>query len=105
MRQCRTEPRTTLPLCAAAREASFPPKRTSNLRAWNTSYRRSLRIQPERGLFPKGSYYRMSDLRWLCEVVHTWGQNTRGTLPVRGLTIGGDHVRRTRGAVLRFLQA
>src|SRR5262245_50867671 len=31
----------------------------------------------------------MSDLRWLCEVVHTWGQNTRGTLPVRGLTIGG----------------
>jgi hypothetical protein len=32
----------------------------------------------------------MSDLRWLCEVVHTWGQNTRGTLPVRGLTIGVD---------------
>jgi hypothetical protein len=28
----------------------------------------------------------MSDLRWLCEVVHTWGRNTRGTLPVRGLT-------------------
>ena len=32
----------------------------------------------------------MSDLRWLCEVAHTWGRNTRGTLPVRSLTIGGD---------------
>ena len=31
----------------------------------------------------------MSDLRWLCEVAHTWGRNTRGTLPVRGLTISG----------------
>src|SRR5262249_502402 len=58
------------------------------------------------GPAPKGgSYYRMPDLRWLCEVVHTWGRNTRGTLPVRGRTIGGDHVRRTRRAALRFLQA
>jgi len=32
----------------------------------------------------------MSDLRWLCEVAHTWGRNTRGTLSVRSLTIGGD---------------
>ena len=53
----------------------------------------------------EGSYHRMSDLRWLCEVAHTWGRNTRGTLPVRGLTIGGDHVRRRRRAALRFLQA
>src|SRR5262249_22273191 len=58
------------------------------------------------GPVPKeGSYYRMSDVRWLCEVAHTWGRNTRGTLPVRGLTIGGDHVRRRRRAALRFLQA
>src|SRR5215831_13583420 len=42
------------------------------------------------GPAPKGgSYYRMPDLRWLCEVVHTWGRNTRGTLLVRGLTISG----------------
>src|SRR5215467_1306521 len=47
----------------------------------------------------------MSDLRWLCEVAHTWGRNTRGTMPVRGLTIGGDHVRRRRRGALQFLQA
>ena len=44
----------------------------------------------------------MSDLRWLCEVAHTWGRNTRGTLLVRGLTISGGHVRRRRRAALRF---
>src|SRR5215469_528593 len=53
----------------------------------------------------EGSYHRMSDLRWLCEVAHTWGRNTRGTMPVRGLTIGGDHVRRRRRGALQFLQA
>jgi len=29
----------------------------------------------------------MSDLRWLCEVAHTWGRNTRGRLPV-GVSVG-----------------
>src|SRR5262249_28766339 len=34
-------------------QAGSPRKRTSNLRAWNTSYRRSLRIQRKRGVSQK----------------------------------------------------
>src|SRR6516165_3227961 len=29
----------------------------------------------------EGSYHRMSDLRWLCEVVHTWGETLVGRCP------------------------
>jgi hypothetical protein len=50
-------------------------------------------------------HYCMSDLPGLCEVVHTWARNTRGTLRARGFTIGGDHVQHTRRGALRFLQA
>src|SRR6516165_11723845 len=29
----------------------------------------------------EGSYHRMSDLRWLCEVAHTWGETLVGRCP------------------------
>jgi hypothetical protein len=40
----------------------FPSKRTCNLRAWNTNYRQSLRVQREQGFPEEGSYHCMSDL-------------------------------------------